>query len=720
MGGTAAGTPVSEGWGGHAGGGMVSTAMIPLKRARLSPSPATGLIGLKENAYIGDFFQTMGFLPITSESFIRKAMVSTMFRTMQERDPEFPGPEAGGVAGGGHGWGESALVPGGGGGGGGLARAENAVENAAAACVLWSTVGVGCLIRGRPKSSVEGYVHLAREALAVCFDDGTAETARAFTAMALFQDFMGNEAKFIKYIDFAKSIINALSPEKVPADLLDTHLFVKACDMLEGYSHRVDEEYIKAASGTLESCAMAKEPRLIHQKDLCRWLLKADIRLTACFSVDMLDKGAFNEDSSDVGRYARWEGDGSPPGEDGGGPQDVGATRNPGLSARPHVVYDEGKGGASPMTGAGAANTPTCFSLRSFDQSTEPPPPGEMSLKFAAELLPECDLMVHATQTPEVKGGVGELYFHSIMAYANALQGRQSWAIDGLWRCADIFLTSPGICRLTAWTHLAHCTLACLLLSGRHEKYESLRQAYNSVMDEPSAVRVPPAEEWTGMECICKHVFCRSLYCFFMTIVLPQRDKDALAESVDTAFTATIGDESKPPPPHVSRSPMPVSSISDEPWARGALHDERQGGIPTTPTAEPPVEEPRVAAAAASTGFVGAFGGGVERRRQETGGKLGARSCSPCCGPGATSSAVSIDASYSSSGSSSIGITGPVEAGTGGVAAPALAPAAEQAPMVAAAVLGGAVMSPGAPANRVKEEHVQREGSVPLQPAQGN
>ncbi|CAM9974786.1 unnamed protein product [Ectocarpus sp. 13 AM-2016] len=267
--------------------------------------------------------------------------------------------------------------------------------------------------------------------------------------MALFQDFMGDEDKFIKYIDFAKSIINALPQEKVPADLLDTHLFVKACDMLEGYSHRVDEEYIKAASGSLESCTMAKEPRLIHQKDLCRWLLKTDIRLTACFSMDMLDKGAFNEDSSDVG------------------------------------------------------------SLRSFDQSTEPPPPGEMSLKFAAELLPECDRMVHATQTPEVKGGVGELYFRSIMAYANVLQGRQSWAMDGLWRCADIFLTSPGICRLTAWTHLAHLTLACLLLSGRHEKFESLRQAYNSVMDDPSAVRVPPAEEWTGMECICKHVFCR-------------------------------------------------------------------------------------------------------------------------------------------------------------------------------------------------------------------
>ncbi|CAN0452460.1 unnamed protein product, partial [Ascophyllum nodosum] len=32
--------------------------LMVLKRARLSPSPATGLVGLKENVYIADFFQT--------------------------------------------------------------------------------------------------------------------------------------------------------------------------------------------------------------------------------------------------------------------------------------------------------------------------------------------------------------------------------------------------------------------------------------------------------------------------------------------------------------------------------------------------------------------------------------------------------------------------------------------------------------------------------------
>ena len=36
-------------------------------RGRFSPSPATGLIGLQENEFLGDFFDCLGFLSITSE-----------------------------------------------------------------------------------------------------------------------------------------------------------------------------------------------------------------------------------------------------------------------------------------------------------------------------------------------------------------------------------------------------------------------------------------------------------------------------------------------------------------------------------------------------------------------------------------------------------------------------------------------------------------------------
>ena len=90
-------------------------------------------------------------------SFIRKAMVKTMFRAVQERDPGFYGSSAGfgdaeeeeeeqadGEKDGGRrdGPGSPRTGPG------------DAIESAAGTCVLWSTVAVGCLIGGRPKSSV--------------------------------------------------------------------------------------------------------------------------------------------------------------------------------------------------------------------------------------------------------------------------------------------------------------------------------------------------------------------------------------------------------------------------------------------------------------------------------------------------------------------------------------------------------------------------------------
>lgn len=57
--------------------------------------------------------------------------------------------------------------------------------------------------------------------------------------------------------------------------------------------------------------------------------------------------------------------------------------------------------------------------------------------------------------------------------------------------------------------HLAHCTLACMALSGRPERYDLLRDAYNSVIDDPAETRAPPLEEWHGMNSICDAVFCR-------------------------------------------------------------------------------------------------------------------------------------------------------------------------------------------------------------------
>ena len=70
------------------------------------------------------------------------------------------------------------------------------------------------------------------------------------------------QEKFNKYIDFAKSIMKVLPPEEVPTDLTDTHMFVKACDMFDGYNHHLGEEDLRdamgAVSGDCEAVSLSK------------------------------------------------------------------------------------------------------------------------------------------------------------------------------------------------------------------------------------------------------------------------------------------------------------------------------------------------------------------------------------------------------------------------------------------------------------------------------
>ena len=88
--------------------------------------------------------------------------MSTMFRTQQEQDPGIPmcsgGFDDDVEENGGLGRGAEVSCAA---GARGMRRededgfvAESKIESAAGACILWSTVGVGCLVGGRPKSWV--------------------------------------------------------------------------------------------------------------------------------------------------------------------------------------------------------------------------------------------------------------------------------------------------------------------------------------------------------------------------------------------------------------------------------------------------------------------------------------------------------------------------------------------------------------------------------------
>ncbi|CAN0165572.1 unnamed protein product, partial [Ascophyllum nodosum] len=47
-------------------------------RCRLSASPATGLLGMRENGFLNEYFGCLGLLPLASESTVREGMVKLM------------------------------------------------------------------------------------------------------------------------------------------------------------------------------------------------------------------------------------------------------------------------------------------------------------------------------------------------------------------------------------------------------------------------------------------------------------------------------------------------------------------------------------------------------------------------------------------------------------------------------------------------------------------
>lgn len=54
-----------------------------------------------------------------------------------------------------------------------------------------------------------------------------------------------------KYIGSATSIIEALPPEEVPADLMDAYMFIKASDVCDGFFDELGEEDLRDAMGVV-------------------------------------------------------------------------------------------------------------------------------------------------------------------------------------------------------------------------------------------------------------------------------------------------------------------------------------------------------------------------------------------------------------------------------------------------------------------------------------
>ncbi|CAM9167899.1 unnamed protein product, partial [Ectocarpus fasciculatus] len=115
--------------------------LMPCRCVTLSASPATGLVGMQENAFLSDFFGCVGFLPLTTPSHVRGAMVRMMTgpTAQQQLSALHDSPQQGQFG--------AVFTEGG-------ITTGTQLSTGPSACTFWCAVGVGALVKGTPTASV--------------------------------------------------------------------------------------------------------------------------------------------------------------------------------------------------------------------------------------------------------------------------------------------------------------------------------------------------------------------------------------------------------------------------------------------------------------------------------------------------------------------------------------------------------------------------------------
>ncbi|CAN0231400.1 unnamed protein product, partial [Scytosiphon promiscuus] len=226
---------------------LLEQRLLPLKRCKLRASPATGLVGMRENAFLSDFFGCVGFLPLTSQSQIRATMVKLMVPAAPRQKPLFKNDRS-------REGGQSCPLqrP-----GTNVSR-RNPLAKAPSVCTFWCAVALGALAKGSPIESVASYTQLAREALAADRSGSSdADLAKASAILAYLHSFTGDMENFHEHVDLSESFLRA-SMEQGSPDI----------NMVSGLSEFVQycRKVCNVHTGTIDS-SMAQErapPKLVE------------------------------------------------------------------------------------------------------------------------------------------------------------------------------------------------------------------------------------------------------------------------------------------------------------------------------------------------------------------------------------------------------------------------------------------------------------------------
>ncbi|CAN0062531.1 unnamed protein product [Ectocarpus sp. 12 AP-2014] len=453
-------------------------------RCRLSASPATGLVGMKENGFLCDFFGCFGILPLTTESTVRNAMVEIMMGVEPPRksyNEEHLGVRtrwAEDEGEGEKGWsGDRTVVR------------RGTPPDHAAMCMMWCAIALGALMRGVPVEHVERYVSFARESLAECFDGRSIEHARAYLTMSFLHGILLDEDKNERYLSFAMDIVSQLGPEKAPKDLGAMLLTAEKMRLFKkmGCSRVRTDDLTAYCNNVVE---LPQVDNIVMKKDLCHLFLVTDRRLNQAFVADMTSSGAL---AAVRGAARRKENKEPVQGEShrewgGGGMVETNDERARGKGKQGLASDDK-------------------ESVDRLHDEPKVPPSGAAMKRFVQETLPEITRLTKTLERSNVCSGVGGFFYHSNVAYMKAVNGDLEDLIRCLQASVDVVLRYPGIVRFRP--HFIHCTLAVSHFSKRRDMYDAMSVAYNSIRP-PGCWRAPPYEEWRTITQICDNMFCRS------------------------------------------------------------------------------------------------------------------------------------------------------------------------------------------------------------------
>ncbi|CAM9219739.1 unnamed protein product [Ectocarpus sp. 4 AP-2014] len=272
--------------------------VLTLKRCKFRASPATGLVGMRENTFLGDFFACVGFIPLTTQSHIRETMVKMMVTSTPSRQPVF--------------WRDcdedNVLARE---GDFSMPSAENQLDVGPSICTFWCAVALGALVKRGPGTSVARYSELARDAVESHSGPVTTGVAKAWVILAYLYLFHGDTDVFQEYMARSEALFRASgacgSTENLPVGFPEVVSHRMTVRMFSGDASSAEvESFCRQPQHAPQLNAAASETELYaYMKKAHREFEQAVYRAAYLESSDAVGLPVENEASIGTARSSR-------------------------------------------------------------------------------------------------------------------------------------------------------------------------------------------------------------------------------------------------------------------------------------------------------------------------------------------------------------------------------------------------------------------------------